>query len=91
MGGKRVDQPSDHRLRQPCQGVDGGHSNHAGADEPHLRAPDCNRVGIECLADGGGLHCREDRDGDHPRNHLPDQHRHANRESDEMAGTEESQ
>ena len=40
-------------------------------------------------ARGRRLHRRQDRHGDRPRDDQPDEHRHADRQSDEMSGAEQ--
>ena len=41
---ERGDEPAEHRPGEPRQRVDRRHGDRAGADEPHLRAPDRRRV-----------------------------------------------
>src|SRR6185437_15145488 len=87
--GERADQSAHNWLGKHEKRVDRGDTNGASADESYLRAPDRRRVRCQSLANRGWLHRREDRNRDHPRDYLTDQHRHSDGQSNELTGTEQ--
>ena len=89
--GQCTDESTNHRLREARQCVNRGDCDGTGADESYLCSPDRRSVGRECHTRCSGLHRSEHRHRDGPGNHKAEQHRHANRQSDQMARAEQRQ
>ena len=88
--GERAHEPADDRLRELGERVDRGDRDRAGADEPHLRAPDRRRCAPRASTPAAAG-CIDVRIGTAMAHAMmqADQHRHADRQPDEMAGAEQ--
>ena len=95
VGGRRAgcrdgaDQAADDRLRKFQERPDRGNRNRAGADEAHLMPPDVFGVRGEVGARGRRLQRRQDRHRARPGDEQSGEHRHADRQPDEVAGAEQ--